>query len=138
MGLLGGSSKSSSKQTISVYDSRTVATDDGVVNRGSGATATNGSIALWGANGQINLLDGGAIDLAGDAIASHEKIILDVLSGASGIASGALQSIADNADKAFQFIDKNLQDSQSRTANTLIPWVIAGVSAVAIAHAMRK
>lgn len=144
MGLLGGSSKSKSEQTISAWDNRGSATDNAVVWTGNGPKATGG-IALNGANNKITITDGGAFALVGEALDSHEKIILDVLSGASSavdgassIATAALQSISENADKAFEFIDKNFQDAQSRSANTLIPWVIAGISVVAIAHAMRK
>lgn len=137
MGLLGGSSKSKSEQTISAWDNRGSATDNAVVWTGNGPKATGG-IALNGANNRITITDGGAFALVGEALDSHEKIILDVLSGANSTATAALQSISDNADKAFEFIDKNFQDAQSRSANTLIPWVIAGISVVAIAHAMRK
>lgn len=120
---MGGKSSSKSDQKTYQYDNRIAATDQAIV-------LTGGS--------SISFVDAGLVDVARDALSSNEKILLELLDGVNAFGIGSLDAIRSNADKAFEFVDKQLQDEEERTARTLIPWLVAGGSIVAISYAMRK
>ncbi len=126
MGGKSSSSSSSSNKTEQI-DRRIGATDGSVV-------VAEGST--------LNTSDFGAIEAAKEqglaALSSGETIALAAIENANGLSIGALGSIGSNADKAFEFVDKQRQDEDQRTARTITPWLMAGVAAIAIAPAFIK
>lgn len=120
------SAKASTTQSTSQTDKRIGVAGDGIV-------ATEGS--------SISLIDGGTVDLAKElglsALSSGEEIALAAIANAQILGTGALSSIATNADKAFEFVDKQRQDSDARVVTSIIPWLVGGASIVAIAVYMK-
>ena len=119
-------SKASTSQQTQQYDNRIAATDQAIVAR-DGST--------------ISVLDAGAIDAAKElgitALTSNETIAREAIANARTLGTGSLTAIAQNADKAFEFVDKQRQDSESRTVQMVIPWLMGGASIVAIALAWK-
>jgi len=121
------SSSSSTSQQTKQYDNRVGAADGSIV-------AAHGS--------SVNVLDGGAIQAAKElglkALSGNEEIAREAIGYARVLGTGALSAIADNADKAFEFVDKQRQDSEARAFNSAIPWLVGGASVVAITLALRS
>ncbi len=130
---MGSKSSSKASTTSTQIDNRIAATDSAVVVAG-GSTLTLTDPGLIQLMRDTLEQTGGIL---GDTISSNEKILLEVLEGAGELSIGALQAIGSNADKAFEFVDKQRQDEDQRTARTTLPWLVAGASVLAIAWAIK-
>ena len=123
---MGGKSSSSSSSTTNYIDERIAATDGAIVAR-EGST--------------VSVLDGGAIKEAfqfgTNALDANSEIVLKALDYANDLGLGALKSIGENASQAFDFVDKQRQDEIGRSYRDIMPWLVGGVSVVAIAWAMK-
>lgn len=120
-------SDSKSEQSTDQRDERIAATDNAIVAR-------DGS--------SISVLDGGAIQAAKElgltALNSQEDIAREAIAQARVLGGGALSAIAENADKAFEFVDKQRQDAEARVFTSSLPWLVGGASVVAITLALRS
>ena len=125
---MGGKSSSSSSSSTSTtqIDKRIAATDSANV-----ITIENKS------HGDVLLSDYDAIAAAGDlamaALNSQAQITLQAL-GQTGQAVGAL---GEGTQKAYEFVDDQTRDESNRTLTDVMPWLIGGVSVLALAGAIK-
>lgn len=121
---MGGSSKSSSSssQTTTTRDERIAATDNAVVVKDAFQNLTD-----------ISFLDGGAID-------ANKAVTLAVLQGAASTVQGAYEAAGGALDKVTEFLTKANEKTTTDTtgAQKLAPWLLMGVSVVAISMAIKK
>ncbi|MGH1403267.1 MAG: hypothetical protein ACRBDL_03400 [Alphaproteobacteria bacterium] len=120
----GRSSSSSSSQTQTIQtDKRIAATDSATV------------ITLDGDDN--TLTDHGAIDKAGD-------LSLEVISKLGEVALKSLTQteatvdvLGQSVDKTFSFVDDQSRDEDARTLSDIMPWLVAGVSILALTGAIK-
>lgn len=123
---MGGksSSKSSSSTTTTQIDERLAATD-------------NASIIDIGSNSDVVLTDQGAIDSAGilalETINQFGAITMQALSqGESAV------DVLSQRDQSFlDFADAQNRDDEQRTLENIMPWLIGGVSVLALTGAIK-
>lgn len=120
---MGGSSKSSSssKQSTTTRDERIAATDSATVIKD----------ALNNAKIDLTIPDSGAVD-------SLERISLAILEGAGKALDQTTAGAQAGLDKVLEYINAKEEDSNSSNAQKIIPWLVAGVSILALSSAIVK
>ena len=121
----GRSSSSSTSQNITTTsDERIAATDNAMVTRISGSNNT--------------LTDHGAVEAAGE-------LTLEVINNLSHLAQQSLNQtktaidvLGESTDNAYQFINAETGNDQNQTLTKVLPWLVAGVSVIAITKAKFK
>lgn len=121
---MGGSSKSSSSssQSTTTRDERIAATDNATVIKDSFQNLTS-----------VTTLDAGAIS-------SNRDITLAVLDGAQKTVSQAYEAAGGALDKVTEFLSKANEKTTTDTtgAQKLAPWLLVGVSIIALTGAIKK
>lgn len=140
---MGGSSKSSSSSSTSSYqyDNRIAATDNAVVARADGTNSYVSVVqtdhgAIAGASQIANKSLDNNLLVTEKALEENGKIALAAVNLGGELSTGALDAIHSNSETAFQFVDKQRQDSDLRAFQSVAPWLISGASLVAITFAM--
>lgn len=121
---MGGKSSSSSStaQTTTTRDERIAATDQAVVIKDAFQNLKD-----------ISLVDGGAIS-------ANRDVTLAVLDGAQNAILGSFEAAGGALDKFQEFLTKANEKSTTDTtgAQKLAPWLLVGVSVVAISMAIKR
>jgi hypothetical protein len=121
---MGGSSKSSSSssQSTTTRDERIAATDNATVVKDSFQNLTS-----------VTTLDAGAIS-------SNRDITLAVLANAQESVQGAYDAAGGALDKFTEFLTKANEKSTTETtgATKLAPYLLIGVSVVALSMSLKK
>lgn len=122
---MGGRSKSSSKNetTTNQIDERIAATDSAQV------------FTLDGNNNTVT--DHGAIDKAGNIVFETIELLGEVALKSLDQSKSATETLGFNADKTFEFVDNQNRDENGRTVTEIAPWLILGVSVLAISGAWK-
>lgn len=118
----GKSSSSSSTSTTTIQtDERIAATDSAFVNTGS----------------DVVLSDYGAINAAGELGLETIHTLGQVALSSLWQSQNAIDSLKQSADNSFNFVDQQNRDEDSRTITELAPWLMLGVSVLAISGAFK-
>ena len=119
---MGGRSSSSSASTTTTIqtDERVAATDNASVR----------TLKIEGSNNPLTDLD--AIDRAGEAILATLESNAQVALSALGQNSQAIQTLGEGAETLLNFKQEAEQDKDERLTTKLAPYLLAGVSVLAL------
>lgn len=124
---MGGRSSSSSSSSSSTS---TVQTDERIA-----ATDNANVLKVDGSNNTFTDLD--AVSKAGElalaALNSQGQIAMQALNQTQA----AVDSLGAGADKVFEFVDTQNRDEEQRTLTQLTPWLLVGVSVLALTGSLK-
>lgn len=123
---MGGKSSSSSSQSTSTVqtDKRIAATDSAIV------TTVEGSNNI--------ITDYEAIEKAGNLTYEAISKIGDIAMQALTQNQSAVDVLKSSTDNAFNFVDNQNRDEESRQLKELAPWLVLGVSVIALSSGFKK
>lgn len=123
---MGGSSSSSSssKTTNNNSDERIAATDSATVTRVEGNDNT--------------VSDFGAIQAAGNLTLEVINTLSEVALKTLTQTQTAVDVLGQSTDTAYEFANYQTQNQQARSLQDSLPWLVAGVSIIALTRGMRK
>lgn len=122
----GGSSKSSSSSSTSTtqIDERLAATDNATI-----LDVSNSS--------NISLLDGGAIEGAKEVSLNSINLLGQVTLEALKQGQQAVETVGAAGERVLSFVDEQNRDEGQRTLSEIMPYLVAGVSVLALTGAIK-